>query len=734
MSTHAKRDDELRRLALDALFTENRDTMYVMDTGGRFLAGNRALARRTGLTWEQLSGMDFDPTIHPDDLERVRAAFQAAASGTTQEFDARGIRPDGSVFHAHAVNAPVIDAGEVVAVVAIAHDIDELTGIRSSLDRSEARLTSALDGIADAIAFVDEEWRLTYLNSRAIDILGHGSHALIGTSMWDLDIDDPEGGEMLRESMRTRRPLARRRFDERIQRWMEVSAFPAGDLLGIQVRDVTEVERARRQPQDDARLLHARSMLMEESQDAIVMRGLGDVIEYANASAGCMFDAGDPSELIGRRLADVLGLSEAMSREIETAIAQEGSWRGDLLLHPANGTELITENHWVVVDGPEGYPDAVFCIISDATARRREHEVLARTQRMESIGTLASGIAHDLNNVLTPLMLSTQLLAADESDERRLRILDGMRTTVERGGDMIRQVLTFARGVEGERTVVDVAGLARRFAEFCRDILPKDISVEVSASDDLAVLGDPTQLLQVLMNLATNGRDAMPDGGRLVLTATGDDARVVIEVADDGAGMSAKELSQIFEPFYTTKVVGRGTGLGLSVSQAIARTHGGSLEARSDLGTGTTFRLDLPRTERTAEECPVATTRLGLDGLRVLIVDDEDDIVDLASLVVSEAGGVALGATDALDAQRLLDESEVDVIVSDLVMPGTSGREFLGWLGANRSTVPVVAMSGIPEQGAHAARRANVRATLDKPFTAERLVTAILAAAPGTRS
>jgi len=232
------------------------------------------------------------------------------------------------------------------------------------------------------------------------------------------------------------------------------------------------------------------------------------------------------------------------------------------------------------------------------------------------------------------------------------------------------------------------------------------------------------------MNLATNARDAMPDGGRLVLTATGDDDRVVIEVGDDGTGMSAKELSHIFEPFYTTKSIGRGTGLGLSVSQAIARTHGGSLDARSALGSGTTFRLDLPRTEWSAEQCPDAIPGRRLDGIRVLIVDDEDDIVDLASLVVSDAGGVALGATDALDAQRLLDGSEVDVIVSDLVMPGTSGREFLGWLGANRSLVPVVAMSGIPEQGAHAARRSNVRATLDKPFTAEQLVAAILSALP----
>ncbi len=722
-------DAELRHLALDVAFSETASAIYVMSTDGRFVAGNPALEARTGRPWDQLEGNDVDATVHPDDRARVHAAFAAAAGGITQRYEARGLRPDGTVFHSSVLNAPILRDGEVIGVVGVAHDRDEIVDVRTSLDRSSERLRGALDGIADAIAFVDRDWRLTYLNSVATQLLGRGSGELVGSRLWDLDINDDEGEEMLRESMRSGRRLVRRRFDEGLGRWMEVVAFPAGDLLGLQVRDVTEVEEARRRVQDDARLMHARSMLMDESRDAIVMRGLGDVIEYANAAAGRMFDAGDPSELIGRRLDDVLGLDEQTSRPIESAIARDGVWRGDLVLHPDNGTELVTENQWVAVDGPEGYPDAVFCIISDATERRREHEILARAQRMESIGTLASGIAHDLNNVLTPLMLSAQLLAAGETDERRLRVLEGMRQTVERGGDMIRQVLTFARGVEGERTVVDIGALARRFAEFCRDILPKDIHVELSVPDDLAVLGDPTQLLQVLMNLATNARDAMPDGGRLSLVAFGDENRIVVEVSDDGTGMPPPELARVFEPFYTTKGVGRGTGLGLSVSQAIARTHGGSLEAHSELGSGTTFRLDLPRTKWTLEQCPEPVSGAGLQGMRVLIVDDEDAIVDLAALVVSDAGGVALGATDALDAQRLLDGSPVDVVVSDLVMPGTSGREFLGWLGANLSTVPVVAMSGIPEQGAHAARRANVRATLDKPFTADQLIAAILTAA-----
>lgn len=734
MSRVNELDEDLWREAGGVLFEASSSPLYVMATDGRFLMGNQALADRIGVPLERLPETGFGPSVHPDDLEFVRAQFAAAAAGEVRRYHARGRHSDGSVFHSRVVNAPVYRDGQIVAVAGIAQDMDELEGVQRTLHRTESRLRSTLDGIGDAIAFVDGDWRLTYLNRAAGMLLGGAPDELVGLVIWDLELPDPAGEAMLRETMATRRPLVSRRFDEGLQRWMEISAFPAGDLLGIQVRDVTELENARRRIQDDSRLLHARSMLMDQSRDAIVMRGLGDVIEYANVSAASMFDAGDPSDLVGRSLRDVLGMSDSDARTTEAALGREGIWRGDLTLRPDTGAELVTENYWVAVDGPDGSPDAVFCIITDVTERRKQDALVVRTQRMESIGTLASGIAHDLNNVLTPLMLSTQLLASGESDPKRARILEAMLQTVERGSDMIRQVLTFARGVEGERVVVDVAGLAKRFAEFCHDTLPRDIVVETTVDEGLAVLGDPTQLLQVLMNLATNARDAMADGGALRLRATGDDGRVVIEVSDDGTGMPADVLARVFEPFYTTKGIGHGTGLGLPVSQAIARTHGGSLDATSAPGRGTVFRLELPRTEPGGgEDATEGEIRMPeLDGLRVLVVDDQDDIVHAATLVVETAGGVALGASDATSAREVLAGERVDVVVSDLVMPGVSGRRFLDHLEAEHPSTPVVTMSGVPEQGTLAAQRPNVRAALDKPFTSERLLDAIRLAAGRT--
>ena len=721
-------DDDLKRRALETAFAESPDASYLLAPDGRFLAGNRALSERTGMPWERLSAIDFDPTVHPDDLAQIRAEFEAAAAGEPRRFRGRGVRPDGSVFYADVAMIPIVRDGAVEAVAGIAHDIDELTGIRSSLDRTESRLVAALDGIGDAIAFVDADWRFTFVNAQGAALFGRSREELVGTELWKLGLPDPEGESVLREAMSTRRTLVSRRFDDELQRWMEVSGFPAGELLGIQVRDVTEREEARRRIQDDARLLHARSMLMDSARDAIVMRGLGDVIEYANAQAHTLLGGGT-LDLVGRTLSDVLGLDEERTREIETAVGRDGMWEGDLIVHLPGG-DRIAESLWIAVDGPDGQPDAVFATLTDVTDRRRQDEMLTRTQRMESIGTLASGIAHDLNNVLTPLLLSTQLLAASEDDPGRARMLDGMRQTVERGSDMIRQVLTFARGVEGERVVVDIAALCRRFAEFCRDILPKDVVVEIDAEEGLAVLGDPTQLLQVLMNLATNARDAMPGGGGLRLRARGDGERVAIEVADDGVGMSAEVLARVFEPFYTTKGIGRGTGLGLPVSQAIARTHGGSLDAVSRPGEGTVFRLELPRTEaqEPGDVASAPAAAVDLAGRHVLVVDDEDDIVAAAGLVIGAAGGEALAASDAAAARALLAARRVDVVVTDLVMPGVTGRRFLDLLAAEHPHLPVVTMSGVPEQAAHAGRRPNVRAVLDKPFTSERLLDAILTA------
>ena len=257
----------------------------------------------------------------------------------------------------------------------------------------------------------------------------------------------------------------------------------------------------------------------------------------------------------------------------------------------ADGCAITVEGHWTLVRDAEGEPKSILCINTDITERKKLETQFLRAQRMESIGTLAGGIAHDLNNVLAPIVMAIEFLKLKNNDETSLEVLNTIETSAHRGADMVRQVLSFARGVEGQRIIVQPKHLMKDIQKIVADAFPKNIDLRINLKPELwNVLGDPTQLHQVLLNLCVNARDAMPDGGRITISAdnvTLDkhyaamhlDARagshVVLQVTDAGSGMSPAILEKIFDPFFTTKEVGKGTGLGLSTSQAIVKSHGG---------------------------------------------------------------------------------------------------------------------------------------------------------------
>lgn len=844
---------EFRARIFETLFDSNPDAVYAADLEGRVITANEVFVARSGLPEADIAQVDLFAFVHPDDRDRVRREYLLATAGESRHFRTRALRPDGSIAHLDVLNVPVSVQGRILGVLGTIRNVDEVTGLASSLERStrllqlgsrvarlagwsynvvdgstewsdelsemlggdgsgyalstsigdyvdaadqprieaayartivegapldeqilcrradgtamharvvgeavrdavgavirvdgafldvsesvraqrerallEGRLTATLDGTPDFMLFVDSAWKVVFVNQRVCDLLRVDREHLVGREVWSLRAVPDYVREMVEQAMRESRRLSVVRYDPEIG-WVETSAYPAGDLLALQVRDITAIEDARRQRLDDARRIHAQSTLLDTASDAILLRGLGGQVQYWNRSASDLLGTGD-ADLTGHLLRDLLGLTVDDKRPVEEGLSRDGYAELEFELRRPGRDPRLIHGRWNLIRDPDGTPEAVFAVLTDVTETRQQEQVMLRTQRMESIGTLAGGIAHDLNNVLTPLRLSVQLLADGETDPMRVRLLTGMAGTIDRGADMIRQVLTFARGVEGEMTTVDARVLADRFATFCRDTLPKEIGVTVASDDEVEVTGDATQLMQVLMNLATNARDAMPEGGSLALTVQRTGNRVRFDVTDTGSGMSDAVVARIFEPFYTTKDLGNGTGLGLAVSQAIARSHRGTLEVLRTGEDGTTFRLDLPATDgggALAAPDQEETAMPRLDRARVLIVDDEAAIVDAASMVVARAGGIALGAGGAEEARGVLERGEVDLVVTDLVMPGTTGREFLSWLERERPTLPVVAMSGIPEQGGAASLRANVRAALDKPFTADKLLDAI---------
>ncbi len=349
--------------------------------------------------------------------------------------------------------------------------------------------------------------------------------------------------------------------------------------------------------------------LLDEARDAILVRDLSHNITYWNKSAERLY-GWTSNEILGKSARDLLYRDAAPFDKAVVAVSENGEWVGELSPTTKDGRQLLIEARWTLVREEGGRPPSVLDISTDITDRRKLEQQFLRAQRMESIGTLAGGIAHDLNNMLAPIMLSIYMLKKDEKDERRLAILAIIDSSAKRGSDMIRQVLTFARGVEGRRLPVQIMGLLQEIESIINETFLKNIQAVIVCRPDVwTVAGDSTQLHQVLLNLCVNARDAMPDGGILTLSAeniTLDEhfaalhveARpgpyVVIGVEDTGTGIPPEIIEKIFEPFFTTKEIGKGTGLGLSTSLAVIKSHGGFLRVYSEMGKGTHFKLYIP--------------------------------------------------------------------------------------------------------------------------------------------
>ncbi len=285
-----------------------------------------------------------------------------------------------------------------------------------------------------------------------------------------------------------------------------------------------------------------------------------------------------------------------------------GTYSTELPQLDQEGRDIIVEHRRSLIHDEDGKPAAQLILHFDITARKKEEAHQRRSQRLESIGTLAGGISHDLNNVLTPILMSAKLLKRGGNHQERL--LEVIVTSAERGGQMIKKLLSFAGGEHGVRERIDVREIMSEAEEILRHTLPKTIDLHVECADNLhPVSGDSTELSQVLMNLAINARDAMPDGGRLELRAENfhvDPSRagrsdtlqagphVLISVSDTGSGISKENIERIFDPFFTTKAQGKGTGLGLATSLGIVRSHGGDMTVYSEPGDGTSFSIYLP--------------------------------------------------------------------------------------------------------------------------------------------
>jgi two-component system, cell cycle sensor histidine kinase and response regulator CckA len=379
-------------------------------------------------------------------------------------------------------------------------------------------------------------------------------------------------------------------------------------------------------------------------------------------------------------------------------------------------------------------------------AKKRRNDQFLRAQRLESIGMLASGIAHDLNNVLAPIILAAPVLREHATNPDDLRMILSLEKSAERGVDLVRQILAFAQGVGGEHQLVEVNHLLQETMSVIRESFPKNITLRADIPGDLwPVMADPTQIHQVLLNLCVNARDAMPAGGTLSLRAenchldevsarkiegASAGAWLVLHVEDTGTGIPPEALAQIWEPFFTTKDADKGTGLGLSTVRGIVESHKGFISLKTEAGKGTTFRVHLPAADikkNGAEVDAVRTVVPDGKGELVLVVDDDAQIREMTAAILSSHGYRVVTAGDGTEAVAIFAArgTEISVIVTDIRMPNLDGAALAHVLLHLNPTVRILAMSGLASGGQNSQMQRFAGAFLYKPFKSDALLHAV---------
>jgi two-component system, cell cycle sensor histidine kinase and response regulator CckA len=514
-------------------------------------------------------------------------------------------------------------------------------------------------------------------------------------------------------------------------------------------RLVASVQRAMREAQDRAERRQAelkvreQAALLDQATDAIFVRDLKQHITFWNKGAERVY-GWTAAEALGKRAAELLYREDSHQRqEIWKAVLEKGEWVGELRQVTKAGKEIVVESRRTLLRDAEAKPAAILNINTEITERKQIEAQLMRAQRMENIGALAGGIAHDLNNVLGPILVVGHLLRDKLPNQEDRKILDTATASARRGGEMVKQILSFARGVSGEPVVLQVKHLLIELAKLARDTFPRSIHVRTNFDEGLRpVLGDVTQLHQVLLNLCVNARDAMPDGGALTIEAENvvlegkrtplheqplSGPYVILSVTDTGTGIPEELLDKIFDPFFTTKESGKGTGLGLSTVRSIARNHGGFIEVQSQVGKGTTFKVYLPAAAGTETEMirrkrsapPVGQGEL------VLLVEDELALLEITKELLESFNYRVLSATDGAEAITIYRrrKGKINVVVTDLMMPIMDGAALIRALRQLDPEVKIITVSGLGSQDQLAElNNLEVQAFLTKPYTTEQLL------------
>jgi|GEM_PF-839584 len=748
---------------LQAITGSAPDAIILMDNQGKISYWNPAAERMFDYTAEEALGRDLHlflaPEEHHEAYQKGFAAFRDTGTGPVvgKAFEFEAKKKDGSAFPIE-VSISAINAKNQWHAAGIIRDITERKQAEQSLRESEEKYRNILENIEEGYFEVDLAGNFTFFNDSICAMSGYSRSEVWG--MNNRAYTSPETAKRMfrvfNEISRSGRPATMLDYEiirkDGTIKALELSTSlmrdSAGQPVGFRgiVRDVTERKRADEALRESEEKYRT---VLEANPDPVVVCDRESRVLYFNPAFTRVF-GWTLEERLGRPLEGFV----PEDNQAETKVTMERLMVGESLFglesrrYSKGGQILPVSVSGTVYRDRDGNPVGSIINLRDITEQKKLQGQLQHAQKMEAVGTLAGGIAHDFNNLLQAVQGYAELLHRGKAkDNPDCAGLQKILSAAKRGAELTRQLLTFSRKVESRKRPLDLNYEVHEIRRLLERTLPRMIDIELHLADDLKIVSaDPAQTEQVLMNLAVNSKDAMPQGGRLFIetknvtldvefcknhlgSKPGD--YVMLGVSDTGHGMDSRTIAHIFEPFYTTKGPGQGTGLGLAMVYGIVKEHEGYITCHSAPGVGTTFKIYLPTVDEPAE-IPEERRERGIQVKKgtetILLVDDEEFVRDVAVQLLREFGYTVLAAANgeaALEIYRK-EHGRIDLVILDLIMPGMGGMKCLQEILKINPQGRVLVASGYAAGGpAREAIDAGARGYLGKPYDIDKMLTVI---------
>jgi len=738
-----------RESMLESILHTALDGFWIVDVKGRLIEVNESYSRASGYSHKELLQLRISDLEMVESPALIEQHIDRLRRNGSERWETAHRRKDGSVLDVEvsATYMP-LEGGRIVVFI---QDITHRKRAETALRQSQRRLALIIEGSALA----SWDWNLktdeVVYNSHMARLIGLGSEdGSLGRPAWlNLVHGDDRGAveEAMRQHLEGRVPY----FDSEYRirhcdgRWLWVldrGQVIARDAAGLPLR-ATGTQRdvtARRIAQDRVR---QQAALLDQTQDLVLATDISGNVRYCNRSVE-HFLGRDAASIEGSPLASLLTETEpVVGEELLRTVVSRGDWRGEIRFLSPTRMGCIWDTRWVLVRSEQGQPETILLSASDVSEKRMLESRFLRSQRMESIGALATGVAHDLNNIFLPITLAANMLKQNPPEEQKASLHAMLDLSAQRGADVVRQLLTFSRGLDGRRIELQPRMIIHEIRRIVTETFPKNISLDCQMADDLwTILADPTQIHQVLLNLCVNARDAMPQGGTLTILAENvvfdeyyatmnPEAEagpyIVLQVGDNGVGISTENQEKIFDPFFTTKPPGQGTGLGLSTVHGIVKGHRGFIQVRSQPLLGAQFKVYLPAIPSYVEvhdEGPEAEVLPG-NGETILIVDDEEAVRESLRHLLETNNYRVITAVDGREGMVCFVQQReaIRAIVTDIMMPVMDGVELTRAVRRIAPGLPIIGMSGLPEkEGAASVPGAQTNSFLVKPFVSDQLL------------